>query len=170
MFRSILRASALALAVLAGPTGPAPALAEAFTITEADPVAVVTVPDAWSSKKIPRGIQIKTPDDEIFMWFELVAPNELDAVQKEHDEYFAKQGVTVSGQADTASIEVGGRPWVISEIKGKYKDEDTIIRYVVINPKLASSKLIVLSYWASPEGDKEHGDATTKMLESIGFK
>jgi len=170
MLRNTVGALALAFACLSAPLAATPALAEAFNITEADPVAVVTVPDDWTSKKIPRGIQIKTPDEEIYMWFELIAPADIPAVQKEHDAYFANQGVTIEGTPESVSIEVGGKPWAITEMKAKSKGEPSIIRYVAINPKVASGKLILLAYWASVEGDKTHNDATSKMLESIGYK
>lgn len=169
MLRNI--AGALTVALLSfAPLGAAPALAEAFNITEADPVAVITVPDDWEGKKVGRGVQIKTPDDEIYMWVELIPPSEIDAVQKEHNSYFDNQGVTVEGTPETVQIEVNGRPWVISELKAKAKGEPSVIRYVAINPKVASGKLILLTYWASLEGDKKYNDATTKMLENLGFK
>lgn len=170
MLRTIACAFTTALLAFAAPLAVTPASAEAFNITEADPVAVITVPDDWMGKKVTRGIQITTPDDEIYMWVELIPPNEIDAVQKEHSSYFDGQGVTVESAGETVQIEVNGRPWVISELKAKSKGEDSVIRYVAINPKVASGKLILLTYWASLVGDKKYNDATNKMLENLGFK
>lgn len=170
MLRTIACAFTAALLSFAAPFAAAPAQAEAFNITEADPVAVITVPDDWEGKKVGRGIQIKTPDDEIYMWVELIPPNEIDAVQKEHNSYFDGQGVKIESAGETVQVEFNGRPWVISELKAKAKGEDSVIRYVAINPKVASGKLILLTYWASLEGDKKYNDATTKMLENLGFK
>ncbi len=65
---------ALALvAALAGPAAIGTAMAGAVAITAAEPVAVVTIPDSWAQSKIDRGVQIKTPDEEIYVWFELIS-------------------------------------------------------------------------------------------------
>ena len=53
---------ALALATaLAGPAAIGAAMAGAVSITAAEPVAVVTIPDSWAQSKVDRGVQIKTP-------------------------------------------------------------------------------------------------------------
>jgi len=167
----MLRKTVLALAfALAGFSG-SPAMAGALQITDADPVAVVTVPDAWTTAKIKRGVEIRTPDEEIYLWFELVAPNELDAVQKEHDSYFAKEGVTVTGASETLKQEVNGKAWSFTELKAKSKDgDDSIIRYIAINPNVASGKIIMMTYWASLDGHKEHDAAMKALVDSIAYK
>jgi hypothetical protein len=166
----MLRKTVLALAfALAGFSG-APAMAGALQITEADPVAVVTVPDAWTTAKVKRGVEIRTPDEEIYIWFELVAPGEIDTLQKEHNSYFEKEGVTITGASETMKQEVNGKAWSFTELKAKSKDGDSIIRYIAINPNLASGKIIMMTYWASPEGDKEHDAAMKALVDSIAYK
>ncbi len=166
----MLRKTVLALAfALAGFNG-APAMAGALQITEADPVAVVTVPDAWTTAKVKRGVEIRTPDEEIYIWFELVAPGEIDTLQKEHNSYFEKEGVTITGASETMKQEVNGKAWSFTELKAKSKDGDSIIRYIAINPNVASGKIIMMTYWASPEGDKEHDAAMKALVDSIAYK
>jgi hypothetical protein len=171
MLRTMVCAFCLTLALAAGVTLlPNPSLAGALSITDADPVAVVTVPDDWSTSKITRGLQIKTPDDEIYIWFELIAPGEIDAVQKEHNGYFDKEGVTITGSSETVKKEINGRAWSFTELKAKSSDGDSIIRYVAINPNVASGKIIMMTYWASLDGDKEYDSAMNQMFKSIAFK
>lgn len=166
----MLRKTVLVLALaLAGFNG-APAMAGALQITEADPVAVVTVPDAWTTAKVKRGVEIRTPDEEIYIWFELVAPGEIDTLQKEHNSYFEKEGVTITGASETMKQEVNGKAWSFTELKAKSKDGDSIIRYIAINPNVASGKIIMMTYWASPEGDKEHDAAMKALVDSIAYK
>lgn len=160
---------ALAIALGAGLPSSQAALAGSLTITGADPVAVVTIPDDWPNSKIARGIQIKTPDDEIYVWFELIAPGEMDAVQKEHDGYFDKEGVKITGSSETSKQEINGRAWSFTELRATSKDGPSIIRYVAINPNVAG-KIILMTYWASEDGHKEHDAAMTKMFNSIAFK
>ncbi|PZR95387.1 MAG: hypothetical protein DI537_04445 [Stutzerimonas stutzeri] len=166
MLRKTVFALALAFAGFAG----LPAMAGALQITEADPVAVVTVPDAWTTAKVKRGVEIKTPDEEIYIWFELIAPDELEAVQKEHNGYFDKQGVTITGASETMKQEVKGKAWSFTELKAKSKDGDSIIRYIAINPNVASGKIIMMTYWASPEGHKTHDAAMSAIIDSIAYK
>ena len=171
MLRTLVCAFSLTLALAGAVILPSsPSLAGALSITDADPVAVVTIPDDWASSKIARGIEIKSPDEEIYLWFELIAPGEIDTVQKEHNGYFDKEGVTVTGASETMKKEINGRAWSFTELKAKSSDGDSIIRYVAINPNVASGKIIMMTYWASIDGDKTHDAVMNKMIESIAFK
>lgn len=75
-----------------------PLLADANSakLTPADTVATLDFPDSWKISKIKRGIEAKSPDQEVYVWAELVPSDEVDAVQKEHDAYFEKQKVTMA--------------------------------------------------------------------------
>lgn len=157
-------------AALAGPVATGPALAGAVPITAADPVAVVTVPDGWEQSKVERGVQIKTPDEEVYIWFELVPADQLDALQKEHDAYFAREGVKFTGSTETMTREVNGRPWSFTELKATSSDGPSIVRYLAINPKVASGKIIMMTYWASEEGHVTHDKAMKALIDSIAFK
>ncbi|HEV7257852.1 MAG TPA: hypothetical protein VGN82_08720 [Bosea sp. (in: a-proteobacteria)] len=167
--RKVLCAFVLA-AMLVGPTMAARAWAAALPITGADPVAVITTPDDWKHGKVERGLEIKTPDEEIYIWFELVPPDQIAALQKEHDAYFAKEGVKFTSATETVAQEVNGRPWSFTEMLATSPDGPSIVRYLGINPKVASGKIIMMTYWASHEGHKKHDGAIKTMLNSIAFK
>lgn len=166
MLRNIVCALAFVLAGFVA----SPAVAGALQITDADPVAIVTVPDAWTTAKIKRGVEIKTPDDEIYLWFELVAPGEIETLQKEHNGYFDKEGVTITGASETVKQEVKGKAWSFTELKAKSKDGDSIIRYIAINPNVPSGKIIMMTYWASLDGHKTHDAAMSAIMDSIAYK
>lgn len=159
-FAALVFGSALAVA----------AQAKQLAITSAEPVAIVTIPDAWSGTKIARGLEIKTPDDEVYLWFELIAPADMPAVQKEHDGYFEKQGVTITGASETTKVEVKGRPWSFTELKATSGDGPSIIRYIAINPGVQSGKIILATYWASPGGEKIHDAAMQALFEGMDFR
>ncbi len=161
----------LALTILlAGLPMSGPARAGAVVITAAEPVAVVTIPDDWTQSKVDRGVQIKTPDEEIYVWFELVPADQLDALQKEHDAYFAREGVKFTGATETLTREVNGRPWSFTELKATSSDGPSIVRYLAINPRIASGKIIMMTYWASEEGHVTHDKAMKAVVDSIAFK
>ncbi|RDJ21972.1 hypothetical protein DWF00_27000 [Bosea caraganae] len=171
MLRTLVCAFSLTLALAGAVILPAgPSLAGPVSITEADPVATVTIPDDWTHSKITRGAEIKSPDEEVYVWFELVAPGEIEAVQKEHEAYFTKEGVTITSASDTVKQEVDGRAWSFTELKAKTEDGASIIRYIAINPNAASGKIVMLTYWASEDGHKEHDAAMGKIVKGIAFK
>jgi hypothetical protein len=167
MLRTILVALAIALGANMPMLGVA--FAGPLPITSADPVAIVTIPDSWPNSKVARGIEFKTPDDEVYVWFELIAPGEMDAVQKEHDVYFQKEGVRITGSSETTKQEINGRAWSFTELKATSKDGPSIIRYVAINPNVAG-KIILMTYWASDDGHSKYDAAMRKIFDSIAFK
>ncbi|HEU0148360.1 MAG TPA: hypothetical protein VFR21_15985 [Bradyrhizobium sp.] len=145
-----------------------PLFAEAKTakLTPADAVASLDFPDSWKIASIRRGLQAKSPDEEVYVWAELVPANEVDTVQKEHDEYFKKQKVTMA-KADPVGKEVDGRKWAFIDPQSTWKGKPTVIRYIIIDPKVASGKIVVFTYWASPEGDKNYDKEMDGVLNSL---
>jgi hypothetical protein len=159
-----MRKLAFAVAALVCLSGMA--AAKTAKLTPAETVASLEFPDSWKISNIKRGLQAKSPDEEVYVWAELVPPEELDAVQKEHDDYFEKQKVTMA-KADPDGKEVDGRKWAFINPKATYKGGSTVIRYIIINPKVASGKIIVFTYWASPEGDKNYDKEMDGVINSL---
>jgi hypothetical protein len=145
---------------------PGIALGKSAKLTPDDTVAVLDFPDSWKLSTIKRGLQAKSPDEEVYVWAELVASDQVDTVQKEHDDYFEKQKVTVS-KAEPEGKEVDGRKWAFITPNATYKGKPTVIRYIIINPKVASGKIIVFTYWASPEGDKNYDKEMDGVINSL---
>ena len=87
-------------------------------------------------------------------------------LQKEHDEYFEKQKVTMA-KADPDGKEVDGRKWAFITPQATYQGKPTVIRYIIINPKVPSGKIIVFTYWASPEGDKNYDKEMDGVINSL---
>jgi hypothetical protein len=145
---------------------PGVGFAKSAKLTPDDTVAVLDFPDSWKLSTIKRGLQAKSPDEEVYVWAELVPSDQVDTVQKEHDAYFEKQKVTMS-QADPDGKEVDGRQWAFITPKATYKGETTVIRYIIINPKVASGKIIVFTYWASPQGDKNYDKEMDGVINSL---
>jgi len=167
MLRTMICALGLTVGLLLASS---PGVAKALSITEADPVAVVTFPDNWPSSKVARGVEVKSPDEEVYVWFELAAPADMPAVQKEHDDYFAKEGVRITSSSETVKSEVNGKAWSFTELQATSTDGPSIIRYVAINPNVASGKIILMTYWASLEGHKDHDAAMSAAIKSIAYK
>src|SRR5689334_13647955 len=52
-------------------------------LTQEDNVATLEFPDSWKISNIKRGLQAKSPDEEVYVWAELVPADQIDTVQKE---------------------------------------------------------------------------------------
>ncbi|MEA2955642.1 MAG: hypothetical protein QOJ58_1139, partial [Alphaproteobacteria bacterium] len=134
---------------------PAIALAKTAKLTPSETVASLDFPDSWKVSNIKRGLQAKSPDEEVYVWAELVPSDEIETIQKEHDDYFEKQNVTMS-KAEPVGKEIDGRKWAFVDPQATWKGKPTIVRYIIINPNVASGKTVVFTYWASPEGAKNY--------------
>ncbi|MFL5478409.1 MAG: hypothetical protein ACJ79X_05275 [Gemmatimonadaceae bacterium] len=147
-----------------------PLLADANSakLTPADTVATLDFPDSWKISNIKRGIEAQSPDQEVYVWAELVPSDEVDAVQKEHDAYFEKQKQKLTmAKADPVAKDVDGRQWAFIEPQSTWKGKPTLVTYIIINPKVASDKIIVFTYWASLEGDKNYDKEMDGLINSL---
>jgi hypothetical protein len=145
-----------------------PARAEVVTIKDETPTVTVDVPEAFTSKQIERGIQANTPDGAVYVWFETYAPDELDALVKEHEAYWAQNGVDLGDQKDKVTKEFGGKTVMATDFKSAtWKGKPTVVRYLFIDAALPSKKLILMSVWASPEGDQAHDADVGKLISSL---
>src|SRR5438270_8763367 len=142
------------------------AAAKTVKLTPSETVAALDFPDSWKISNIKRGLEAKSPDEEVYVWAELVPSDEVDTVQKEHDGYFAKQKVMMA-KADPVPKDVDGRRWAFIEPQSTWKGKPTLVKYIIINPKVASDKIIVFTYWASPEGDKTYDKEMDGVINSL---
>jgi predicted Zn-dependent protease len=145
---------------------PAIALAKTAKLTPSETVASLDFPDSWKVSNIKRGLQAKSPDEEVYVWAELVPSDEIETIQKEHDDYFEKQNVTMS-KAEPVGKEIDGRKWAFVDPQATWKGKPTIVRYIIINPNVASGKTVVFTYWASPEGAKNYDKEMDGVINSL---
>jgi hypothetical protein len=70
-------------------------------------------------------------------------------------------------KADPVAKDVDGRQWAFIEPQSTWKGKPTLVKYMIINPKVASDKIIVFTYWASPEGDKNYDKEMDGVISSL---
>lgn len=143
------------------------ALAKPVKIVPGDPPISVEIPSGWEVTSIARGVQVKTADEEIFVWFESYRPAQFEALLAEHNAYFKEQGVTITGEAEAQSKEFPTYFLKISEYPATYEDKPTVLRYVSVVPKDDGKRHLLVSYWASPEGDKQYDADMNKIMDSL---
>lgn len=144
------------------------ALAKPVEIIPGDPPITADIPASWKVTEIKRGIQAKTADDEVYIWFESYRPAQFKKVLEEHNAYYEEQGVKINGEPKATEKEYPKYFLKYSEYPATYEDGPTVLRYISVVPKNAEARHLILSYWASPEGDKEYDAEIQKIMNSLG--
>ncbi len=117
------------------------------------PFVTVDVPGGWRVSEVARGLELRSRDDEAYVWFESYGPSQEKAIFAEHDRYFSGQGVVVSGEPHvTKAQEIEGNLVTFLEFDATWKGARTLLRYALVDPRLPSGRLVLVSFWASPKG------------------
>ena len=74
------------------------------------------------------------------------------------------RGNTTSGKSGEADVHVTDYP------DATWKGDPTVLRYSSIGPFGPHKEMVLVTYWASPSGDKEFGGSIQKMVSDIDFK
>jgi hypothetical protein len=129
----------------------------------------ITFPKAWDVSDIERGVEAKTTDAEVFVWGEAYTEDLLDTVLKEHDAYFTKQGVTVTGKIQSESKVINGLNMKMLNVPATWHGKPTVLQYLLVDPGWKSGWKLMLSEWASPEGDTKYQPDLDSILNSLSF-
>ena len=140
-----------------------PAAAKALSFKGTGVAFPINVPNTWRVKNIDRGVEISSPDEEIYLWVEAVTTDGVERVVDEYFKYFNKQGVTTRQPVDQQKHTVGGVDLVQMDNPATYQGAETIVRFVITDARPNESKGLFIGYWASPKGDKAH-DATMSAI------
>jgi hypothetical protein len=158
-----MRISTILLTLLVWPTF---AHAGVMEVRPDAPVAEFSIPDSWETSRVNRGIQAVSKDGEVDFWIEAYTPSEFDQILAEHNAYWKDQNVAISGK-DTQEHEENGRKVIVTEDHATWKGKPTVLYYVEYQLGLPSKTNIVLTYWASPEGDKAFQKEVGDVVGSI---
>ena len=144
-----------------------PGMAKTIKVSPENPVAIVDIPDGWKVVDTKRGFGVKSPDEEVFFWIETFTPDQRAGVVAEHESYFTQQGVEITGDPEVSTKDDRTVSMKSTHLPATWKGKPTVLRYLLIDLHLPSQTQILLSYWASPEGDEEHDAAMDKIIASF---
>jgi len=145
---------------------PSFAYAKEFAIPQDKPIATVVLPDDWEADDIDSGVEVTSKDGEVYIAFESVKATKLEAAIKEAVEYLVKKGVKLdTSTAKQTEITVNGMPGVDLNWSGTDKDGPTQISLTMLFP--TKERLVMLTYWGTPEGGKANAEALNKIIQSI---
>jgi hypothetical protein len=167
MFGRTLLRTAL-VAGLFGLSALVPLAAKNVSMSTGQLMLSFTVPDNWKSTQIERGLEIKSNDEEIFLWVEAYREADLEKVKAEHAKYFTKQGVKFTGEPKIHAEATERYGLAFMDMPATWNGNPTVLRYIFIEPADAKKRRLMMSYWASPEGDKKHSEAMGALVKSLG--
>ena len=142
------------------------AVAKEFKLPEVQPVVSIAIPDAWKPEPIEKGVQGQSADSAVYLSVETTA-NEKEmaaiiddtfAMLKEHK---AELNRTVKREN---KFLINGLPADELLYDGKDQDGPTMVSITFVT---VGKTALVLTYWASTEGTKNHQREVQKILASI---
>lgn len=155
------------LAGLAASVGATPGWAKTVKIPATTPPMAVEIPGAWTASTVKRGLEIKSDDEGVFLWIETYNEANYETIKAEHGRYFEGQGVTVTGEPKIEPRRYAGYGLAFLDLPAIWKGKPTVLRYILVEPDDKAKRRLMMSYWASPEGDRTHDAAMNKLVESL---
>ena len=140
--------------------------AKEFKLPDAKPVASIVLPDAWKPESIEKGVQGQTADSAVYLSVETTNnENGMDAII---DDTFAmlkehKAELNRTVKRETKFL-INGLPADELLYDGKDQDGPTMVSITFVT---IGKTALVLTYWASAEGNKAHQAEVGKILASI---
>jgi hypothetical protein len=143
-----------------------PALAKTFKVPDEGSFASITIPDDWKSKEIDKGVESQSKDDEVYFAVEATDAKGIDKTIEEAVNFLKEQGVTIDVKTQKQSEgKLNGMDGVDLTWNGKDKDGDAIISLTIL--AVRKDKVLLITYWASPEGTKNHQKELADILGSV---
>lgn len=131
--------------------------------------ASITFPTTWKVSSVKRGPEAKTKDDEVYVWAEAVNDANFPTIMKEHEEYFTGQNVALKGPPKTETRKVNGLTMTVIEAQATWKGAPTMLQYLIVDPGFPSGWKLMLTEWASPEGDRQYQKDLDSIQNSLAF-
>jgi hypothetical protein len=156
----------LAAMLMAALVLPMPAQAEKFRIPASDPIVTIEVPEDWTATQIDKGIELSSDDDEVYLAIEGTPMKGLVELTTDAVKFLNRAGVTVDKSTEKSS-EGTVNGFKMNDIgwAGQDKDGDVLIHLMILT--ITPTKGVLFTYWASPDGDKEHDETIRKIIRSV---
>ena len=158
----------LARAVLAASLFLLPGLASAktYSIPDPNPVAVITMPDDWESTEIEKGVESTSDDETVYVSVEVTELKDAAQAIAEAVTWLKSKGVVVDpATQEKKPFSNNGMEGVQVQWTGKDEDGPTHVSLTLL--QVTETKGLVVTYWASPEGEKENLKELASIIDSL---
>ena len=143
-----------------------PCRAKEFKLPAEKPVASIDIPDTWNPTVIQKGYQMQTVDQTVYLSVETTAnPAEMTAVIDQTDALLKSHKVVLEkGRMKDNKFTLNGLPAEELLYNGHDEDGATLVSITFVT---IHKSAVVLTYWASVDGNKKHQSELGKILNSL---
>ncbi|MBV8472775.1 MAG: hypothetical protein JO107_08460 [Hyphomicrobiales bacterium] len=155
------------LAALAIALGASAASAGTFPVPDENPIATVSIPDAWEPKAYDGGVEATSNDGAIYIAVEQVKAEDIKSAIEEGIKFFLKSGVDIDAASQKQTeTKINGLDAFDLSFAGKDKNGPTNVSLTLVKTN-APGKILMLYYWGSPDGEKANATELQKVSDSI---
>ena len=142
------------------------AIAKSYTIPDPGAIAVVTLPDDWDTTEIAKGVESKSDDETVYVAVEVTELKDVSKAIADSIVWLKSQDVEIDRSTQKqGDITINGMTGVQVKWDGKDEDGPTHVSLTVL--PVTDSKGLILTYWASPEGEKDNLKALGTIIDSL---
>ncbi|MEP6669178.1 MAG: hypothetical protein ABJF10_08500 [Chthoniobacter sp.] len=144
--------------------GTAPA--DTVKLPKSGALASLTFPDSWKVKAEGDNFEAESPDEEVYLYAEVIDTDSVEGALKESVAYLEKEKVQVKKGTEKQSKDtVNGIPVADFSFDGIDKDGPCKISLTILI--VSKTKCISVLYWASEAGEKKHVEELKAIYQSI---
>ncbi len=145
---------------------PAVALAKSYTISNPNPVAVITIPDDWETEETTRGLESTSEDEGVYFTIEIT---DFDTVEKDMTRAIAAlvaEGVVLDmATQKQTEFSINGLKAFMTFWNAK--DEDGMTKISVTLVMVSDKKALLMTGWGTEEAQNENLEELTAIMNSI---
>jgi hypothetical protein len=140
-----------------------------YKLPDQNPVASFTIPASWKPAEYEDGVEAVSDDQSVYIAVEatdLSSQSVIEDAMKASLSYLKKKGVEVDqSTAKQSQAKLNGMDVIDVDWKGKDSEGDCIVSLTVV--VVTGNKGLLVTYWASPEGEKKNAQEVVGILNSI---
>lgn len=144
-----------------------PAQAAEVGVPARNSLVLVDIPDEWKTVPIKRGTESRSPDGEVFLWFETYLPNEYNTIQREHEAYFRKQGLALRPDPKRNAFRRNDMQVRSTTFDAVWRGQPNVLIYLVHELGTPLGHQLLLTYWASMVGHSTYDEAMKSITSSV---
>jgi hypothetical protein len=145
---------------------PSLVLAKSHTIPDPNPVAVITIPDAWDATDIDKGVEALSEDEGVYVSVEVTELKDAAKAIADAVVWLKSKSVEIDQSTQVKEpFSINGLEGI--QVKWNGKDEDGPAHISLTLLQVTETKGLILTYWASPESEKENLADLSSIINSL---
>lgn len=140
-----------------------------FKLPDQNPVASFTIPASWKPAAYEGGVEALSDDESVYIAVEaadLSSSSIIEDAMTKSLSYLKQKGVEVDqSTAKQTKAKLNGMDVIDVSWQGKDSDGDCNVSLTIVI--VTGNKGLLLTYWASPGGEKKHSEELVQILHSI---